>query len=175
MDSHYLRLFSAPILHYKHHCLETSLPRHGKFSVIGSSISLSWRLQRTGLLAGYRGTLGSHRCALEVLLHPQELDLTHLPAPQPERVGAKCHSNKLGLSHQLEAQTLGACCCLVRVTPSEEPAWKPHQLWNCLALQMALWCLSRRKEMTTEGQTSQGYSMGELKYSLRDRLCGTGL
>lgn len=36
-------------------------------------------------------------------------------------------------------------------------------------------CLSGRKEMTIEGRTPHGCSVGEFKHKLRTRLCGAGL
>lgn len=174
MDSHYHRLFSAPILHYKHHCLETSLPRHGKSSVIGSSISFSWRLQSASLLAGYRGILGTHHCGLEASLHPQELDLTHLPAPQPERVGADCHSGEYhtSLSQRYKPWRVAAVgkgdtlrTTSTKTSPAVELSVTPD----------GTVCLPGRKEMTIKGRTPHGCSVGELRHNLRARLCGAGL
>lgn len=84
--------------------LQTPLPGDGKFSVIGSSISLSWRLRSTGLQAGHRGTLGIHHSALETSMQPQEPGLIQLPASQLEKVGAKCHSSEVGATTPASAR-----------------------------------------------------------------------
>lgn len=96
-------------------------------------------------------------------MHPREPGLTHLPAPQLERVGAKCHSSEVGATTPALARDTDPGALLLfsmgePPPPTEQPAWGHHQLF---VTPDAPVCLTGRKEMTSEGRTPHRHPVGE--------------
>lgn len=71
-------------------------------------------------------------------MHPRELGLTHLPAPQLERAGAKCHSSEVGATTPALARGTDPGALLL-FSMGEPPPPQNNQhgdITSCLSLQM---------------------------------------